>query len=88
VLSASEIAGLGSAKATGIFIPSFAPKPTLFIEPSGGGAVVSWPPNYVGYALEETDSLVNPQWKPVAGITNNAVTVSAGGASKFYHLVQ
>jgi len=88
VLSASEIAGLGAAKATGIFVPSLTPKPTLSIQSSGGGAVVSWPTNYVGYALEQTDSLIAPQWKPVAGITNNAVTVSGGGASKFYRLAQ
>ena len=88
VLSASEIAGLGSAKATGIFVPSFAPKPTLSIQASGAGVVVSWPTNYVGYALEQTDSVVTPQWKPVAGITNNATTVSSGSASKFYRLAQ
>jgi hypothetical protein len=88
VLSANEIAGLGSAQATGIFVSSFAPKPTMSIQQSGGGVVVSWPINYVGYALEQADSLVAPQWQPVAGITNNAVTVSAGGASKFYRLAQ
>lgn len=87
-MSANEIAGLGSAKATGILVTSFAPKPTMSIQSSGADAVVSWPTNYVGYALEQTDSLVAPQWKPVAGITNNAVTVSAGSASKFYHLAQ
>lgn len=88
VLSASEIAGLGAAKATGIFVPSLAPKPTLSIQSSVAGAVVSWPTNYVGYALEQTDSLVAPQWKPVPGITNNAAAVSAGSSSKFYHLAQ
>jgi hypothetical protein len=87
-LSANEIAGLGSAQAKGIFVPSFAPKPTLSIQQSGGGVVVSWPTNYVGYALEQTDSLIAPQWQPVAGITNNAVTISAGGASTFYQLAQ
>ncbi len=88
VLSASEIAGLGSAKATGIFVPSLAPKPTLSIQASSAGAMVSWPTNYVGYALEQTDSLVAPQWKPVAGVTNNAATVSGTGSSKFYRLAQ
>jgi hypothetical protein len=88
VLSENEIAGLGSAKATGIFVPSFAPKPTMAIQQSGGGVVVSWPTNYVGYALEQTDDLAVQQWRPVSGITNNAVTISGGGASKFYRLAQ
>lgn len=88
VLSASEIAGLGAAKATGIFVPSLTPKPTLSIQSSGSGAVVSWPTNYVGYALEQTDSLIAPQWRPVAGVTNNAATVSGVSSGKFYRLAQ
>lgn len=87
-LAASEIAGLGSATATGIFVPSFAPQPTLSIQISGAGAVVAWPTNYVGYALEQTDSLVAPQWKPVAGVTNNAATVPGGSTTRFYRLAQ
>jgi hypothetical protein len=88
VLGANEIARLGAAKTTGILVTSFAPKPTMSIQPSGGGAAISWPTNYVGYTLEQTDSLGAPQWKPVAGITNNTVTVSGDGTSKFYRLAQ
>jgi hypothetical protein len=29
-----------------------------------------------------------PQWKPVAGITNNAVSVIAGSTARFYRLAQ
>jgi hypothetical protein len=87
-LSASEIAGLGAATATGIFVPSFSPKPELSLQSSGNDAVVSWATNYVGYALEQTDSLIAPQWKPVPGITNNAATISASDSSRFYRLAQ
>jgi len=88
VLSASEIAGLGSATSTGIFVPSLSPNPTLSIQSSVGGATLSWPTNNVGYALEQTDSLIAPQWKPVTAITNNAATVSGADSSKFYRLAQ
>jgi hypothetical protein len=88
VLSASEIAGLGSATAAGIFVPSLTTQPNLSIQSSGGAAVVNWPTNSIGYALEQTDSLIAPQWKPVTGITNNAATVSGSDTSKFYRLAQ
>jgi len=88
VLGSDELAGLGGPSANGILVPSFSPRPVLAIQGATGGARVSWPTNYVGYALEQTDSLTTPQWKPVAGITNNAVTVIAGSTAKFYHLAR
>jgi hypothetical protein len=88
VLGADEIAGLGGPNANGILVPSFATKPVLAIQPATGSAKVSWPTNYVGYALEQANSLTAPQWTPVAGITNNAVSVIAGSAAKFYRLAQ
>ncbi len=88
VLSAAELAALGGPSANGILVGSFAPKPTLTIQASGGGATVSWPTNYVGYALEQSDSLTAPAWKPVAGVTNNAVSVVVGGTPKFFRLAQ
>lgn len=87
-LSAADAAALGGPSADGIFVRSFAPKPALTIQASGGNAAVSWPSNFVGYALEQTDALAAPQWKPVAGVTNNSVTVPAGATSKFFRLVQ
>jgi hypothetical protein len=87
-LNAAEAAALGGPSANGILVPSFAPRPTLNIAPGGGGAVISWPASYVGYALEQSDRLNPPQWKPVPGITNNAVTVSPAGTARFFRLVQ
>jgi hypothetical protein len=88
VLSASEAAALGGPSANGILVPSFTTAPAMTIQQSGGSATISWPAPYVGYALEQTDNLVAPQWKPVAGVTNNSVTVSATGVNKFFRLVQ
>jgi hypothetical protein len=88
VLSAAEAAALGGPNANGILARSFSPKPTLAIQASGGNATVSWPASYVGYALEQADSLTVSQWKPVAGITNNSVTLSPSASAKFFRLVQ
>jgi hypothetical protein len=88
VLSAAEAATLGSAKATGIFAPSFAPKPALSIQSTGANVLVSWPSNYVGYALEQSDSVAAPQWKPVAGITNNSVSLKPANVNTYFRLVQ
>lgn len=88
VLGASEAAALGGPSASGIFAPSFTPAPKTTIQPSAGGATISWPAGVVGYALEQSDNLASPQWKPVAGITNNSVTVPVGGLNKFFRLVQ
>jgi hypothetical protein len=88
VLGEAELAALGGPSASGILVGSFAPRPTLTIQASGGGATVSWPANYVGYALEQTDSLTTPVWKAVAGITNNTVNVVLDAAPKFFRLVQ
>lgn len=88
VITAAEAAALGGPKANGILTGNFAPKPTMAIQSSGGGVLIAWPTNYVGYALEQADSLGSPQWKPVAGVTNNAVSISTGAANKFFRLVQ
>jgi len=85
---ASEAAALGGPSANGILVPSFAPLPSMTIQQRSGNATIAWPASYVGYALEQSDILVTPQWKPVAGITNNSVVVSATGANKFFRLVQ
>jgi hypothetical protein len=88
VLSAAELAALGGPSANGIFVPNFAPAPKLKIQSSGGGVAVSWPTNYIGYALLQSDSLTAPQWAPVAGVTNNSVNISPGAAVKFLRLIQ
>jgi len=88
VLSAFEAAALGGPNANGILIRSFSPRPALTIQPSGGGATISWPTNYVGYALEQSDTVGSPVWKPAAGITNNTVTLTPTGSTKFFRLVQ
>ena len=88
VLSADEIAGLGGPGASGILAPSLATKPMLGIQLSAGSSTISWPGSYVGYRLEQADSLVAPQWEPVAGITNNSAVIPTTGDAKYFRLVQ
>jgi hypothetical protein len=87
-LSAAELAALGGPSANGILVRSLESRPAMAIQASGGGATISWPTGYVGYALEQSDSLTAPQWKAVAGVTNNAANVVVGGSARFYRLVQ
>jgi len=88
VLSAGEAATLGGPNANGILVRSFSPQPALNLQSAGGNATISWPAGHVGYALEQADNLMAPQWKPVAGITNNAVTLVPSASAKFFRLVQ
>ena len=88
VLSADEIAALRGPSADGIFVPSFAPEPTLTGRRSGSGVNISWPSNYVGYALESKTALTGSNWLPVSGVTNNSVNMPAGTGSRFFRLVQ
>ncbi|MFO1477765.1 MAG: LamG-like jellyroll fold domain-containing protein [Verrucomicrobiota bacterium] len=85
-LASDELTGLGGPKSTGILVPSYATKPSLSIAKTGSGATVSWPASYVGYTLEQSDTLVSGSWAPMPGVTNNAVNISAGNTAKFYRL--
>jgi hypothetical protein len=88
VLSNAELSALGGPNASGILARSFTPKPTLSIQQSGANSVVSWPSNYVGYALEQTSSLTLPQWGPVGRVTNNTVNLTPSSTPTFFRLVQ
>jgi len=88
VIDATEAAALGGPDAAGIFIHNFATPPNLTIQAAGGGATISWPADYVGFSLEQSDSITAPTWKPVPGVTNNAVTLNPTGAVTFFRLVQ
>jgi len=87
-MTAADAAALGGPNANGILVRSFAPRPALTIQSAGGNAIVSWPSSHVGYALEQTDAVSSSQWKPVAGITNNSVTLAPLGATRFFRLAQ
>ena len=86
--TAAELASLGGPSANGIFASSLSPRPVLNIRPSGGNVVVSWPTNYVGYALESRASLVSGAWLPVPGVTNNSANLLRSGQPQFYRLAQ
>ena len=88
MLTSGELGDLGGPNANGIFVPNFAPAPKLKIQPSGAGVGVSWPTNYLGYAVLQSESLTTPHWAAVPGVTNNSVTIPASSVVKFIRLVQ
>jgi hypothetical protein len=60
--------------------------PSLSLVAQTGGVNVSWPVKAGGWVLETTPSLASPNWTAVSGVTNNNVTVTAGGESAFFRL--
>ena len=70
-------------------------QPKLYISPSGGSVVISWPTSASGYVLESTTSLSPTSWTPVmdgidpATLVGNRynLTVTPVG-TKFYRLRQ
>jgi hypothetical protein len=63
--------------------------PALVIVPSGPGqATLSWSPATPGFILQETTSLVSPNWTDSASGAANPVTVSAILPARFYRLVK
>ena len=87
-ISAGEASTLGSPGAGGILVPSFASAPMLASQQSANGAVISWPTQFVGYALESKTDLASSTWAPVPCITNNSVNIPAGVGSQFFRLMQ
>jgi len=70
------------------------PSPQLSISLSTTNVILSWPTNAAGFTLQTTTNLVSPAtWTtvsttPVVVNTNNRVTNSFFGKSKFYRLSQ
>ena len=60
--------------------------PSLSLVAQTDGVNVSWPVKAGGWVLETTPSLTSPSWTAVSGVTNNNVTVTAGGESVFFRL--
>ena len=63
-------------------------RPTLTIAKSGDKVTLSWAAGISGFTLQSASSLINPQWGPVAGVANNAVTITIGAGNQFFRLVK
>ena len=50
------------------------------------GLLISWPTETTGLQLHRTDSLSQPNWVPVAGVVDQALTVSPEDATGFFQL--
>lgn len=66
------------------------PEPALRIARMGGDVALTWPRDYLGYHLEETDSLNTLEWRRNTNVfraqTEFRSTNAATGASRFYRL--
>lgn len=63
--------------------------PFLQITRNGTQATIHWDPAVTGFNLEFTTSLSAPiNWKPVGGVVNNSVAVSAATDRFFFRLRQ
>jgi len=64
--------------------------PRLTISRVGSQVNISWTalPIWVKGSLKSAPSLSSPTWTPVAGVSNNAVTVSIDAANKYFAIVQ
>ncbi len=69
-------------------IGASATRPSVSARLSVNALTISWPQDVLGYLLESTDSLTNPNWNSVSGVTNNSVTVAVGPGIQFYRLRQ
>jgi hypothetical protein len=66
------------------------PTPTLSIARTADKVTLSWgPADAVGFTLQSSATLANPQWAPVStGIVSNSVTLTIGAANQFFRLVR
>ncbi|MHB1309583.1 MAG: LamG-like jellyroll fold domain-containing protein, partial [Limisphaerales bacterium] len=62
--------------------------PVLSISQAGGNVTIAWPAEVSGYVLQQTTSLMAPDWQPVTGVTGNTATLPTSGTSRFYRLVK
>ena len=69
----------------GIVVPTTGEVPTLFIQPGGGQATISWSPVTPGFVLEEVGAL-GGTWSNVTGGSSSPVMVPAGETARFYRL--
>ena len=77
----------------GIQSVQIASDPLLKIRIVGGNAIISWPLNTTGYQLQTCANLNSPEWTmEPATVVNTAdehtVTLSTGGAPRFYRLMK
>ncbi|MBL9169635.1 MAG: hypothetical protein JNN07_17985 [Verrucomicrobiales bacterium] len=82
-MSKAELQNLGGPSAAGIPIAS---SPALTVRSSGGVTKLSWPTWAVGYVLESTTDVNNPDWQPVVGAGANSASVAATDSVRFFRL--
>jgi hypothetical protein len=87
-LSGAEINAIYNGGLAGQSIDQIPPvsAPFLTIFRQGNDIVVSWSQNVLGYTLESSPTLNNPNWTTVAGVANNRYTATAPTGMRFFRL--
>jgi len=85
-LSDAECVALGGPSASGI--PRVEGRFSWSIQwrVNGNWLALSWPVEATGFTIESSLAVAGPTWSPVAGATNNSVTVPLDAGSRFYRL--
>lgn len=78
----AEVEFLGKVTGGGV-TPS---GPSLTATLSGTSVTIAFPGAPAGFILESSDSLTNPNWTAVSGVSNNSITINNPTGNKFYRL--
>jgi hypothetical protein len=85
-LSDAEMEALGGPSAAGIPLPEGGPAPTLSVSLAAGRVSFSWPATAIGYTLEATLKLTNPNWQAVNGVVGTSASLNPAEATQFFRL--
>ena len=61
---------------------------TLDIAKIAEKVTLSWPAEAVGFTLQSSPALANPQWAAVSGAVNNSITLPIGANNQFFRLIK
>ncbi len=88
-LADEELEALETPTASGLPYEGGTPEPgeaSLTLAVEAGNLRISWASDLAGFTLQAADSLGNPNWTAVPGVTNNSVTVPMNGTARFFRL--
>ncbi len=88
-LSDAELTALGAPTAAGLPLSGGTPTEesvSISVKVQSGSLQITWPSATAGLILEATDTLMNPTWTAVPGVSNNSVSVPTSGSTRFFRL--
>jgi hypothetical protein len=64
------------------------PSPQLNIAKIANTLTVSWPAEAIGFTLQSSPALLNPQWTAVPAVVSNSITLTIGASNQFFRLIR